>query len=37
LSAKSGAGCHYILIISDRNTNIIGQFFLSDMLTSSFI
>jgi hypothetical protein len=28
LSAKSGAGCHYILIISDRGTNIIGQFFL---------
>jgi hypothetical protein len=28
LSAKSGTGCHYILIISFRGTNIIGQFFL---------
>jgi len=28
LSAKFGAGCHYILIISDRGTNIIGQFYL---------
>jgi len=27
-SAKPGAGCHYLLIISDRGTNIIGQFFL---------
>jgi hypothetical protein len=27
LSAKSDAGCHYILIISDRETNI-GRFFL---------
>jgi len=24
LSAKSGAGCHYILIISDSTTKIIG-------------
>ncbi|MCG6972037.1 MAG: hypothetical protein LJE66_02710 [Desulfobacterales bacterium] len=28
LSAKSGAGCHYGLIISDMGTIIIGQFFL---------
>jgi hypothetical protein len=28
VSAKSGAGCNYILIISDGGTNIIGPVFL---------